>query len=106
MENKEFNESISLFMWHLGKILTDLQIVSLSTDSPIIVQTFQAAGQLFDKLGSCIYGSADYEEIFPKLNKFIGSIDYKADKNFTSVLDYAHDFSKDLLFFLGKNNLK
>lgn len=106
MESKEIGQSLSLYMWHVGKILTELMKVSKATDSPIIVQTFRAAGQLFDTLGNCIYGSASYEEIFPKLNKFIGSLDYNADKNFASVLDYAHDFSKDLLAFLAENNLK
>jgi len=106
MERKEIGESLSLYMWHIGKILTELMIVSNSTDSPIIVQTFRAAGQLFDKLGRCIYGSDSYEDVFPKLNKFIGSLDYNANESFAPIIDYAHDFSKDLLVFLAENNLK
>lgn len=46
MENKEIGESLSLYMWQLGKFLTELMIVSNSTESPIIVQTFRAAAEL------------------------------------------------------------
>ncbi len=106
MESKEIGQSLTLYMWHVGKILTELMIVSRSTDSPIIVQTFLAAGKLFDKLGSCVYGSASYEEIYPKLHGFIESLDYDADESFAPILDFAHDFSKDLLVFLGENNSK
>ncbi len=106
MESKEIGQSLSLYMWHMGKFLTELMIVSKSTNSPIIVQTFRGAGELFDTLGSCIYGSASYGEIYPKLHGFIELLDYDAHKSFAPILDYAHDFSKDLLVFLGENNLK
>ena len=106
MENKEISDNLSLYMWHIGKILTELMIVSNSTESPIIVQTFRAAAVFFDTLGRCIYGSLSFEEIFPKLNDFIGSLDYNADESFASILDYAHEFSKDLLIFLEEHNLK
>jgi len=106
MESKEIGQSLSLYMWHVGKILTALMIVSKSTDSPIIVQTFRGAGELFDTLGSCVYGSVSYEEIYPKLHGFVESLDYDANENFIPVLDYAHDFSKELLVFLGDHNLK
>jgi len=106
MENKEIGEKLTLYMWHVGKILTELMSVSCSTDSPIIVQTFRAAAELFDKLGRCIYSSSSFEEIFPKLNIFIESLDYNANENFFSILEYAHEFSRDLLVFLSENNLK
>jgi len=87
MKYKEIGEKLTFYMWHRSKILTELMLVSNSTDSPIIAQTFRAAGKLFDKLGSCIYGSTSFEEIFPKLNRFIEWLDYDANKNFFSVLE-------------------
>ena len=37
MENKEIGEKLMFCMWHMGKILTELMLVSNSTDSPIII---------------------------------------------------------------------
>ncbi len=106
MAEEDFLKSeISTYMWHVGDILTSIMSVSDSTHSPIIVQTFQAASELFDTLGQYIYGSLPSENIFPILEEFIKSLDYKSDSNFKSVLEYSYDFSQDLLMFLKENNL-
>jgi len=40
------------------------------------------------------------------LHNFIESLDYDAIEGFAPILDFTHDFSKDLLVFLGENSLK
>jgi hypothetical protein len=80
---------ISIYMWHIGNFLTSMMSISESTNSPIIVQTFQAGSKLFDTLGQYVYSSLLYENIFPILEEFIKSLDYKSDSNFKSALKYA-----------------
>ncbi|MHA2472569.1 MAG: hypothetical protein ACXAES_04985 [Promethearchaeota archaeon] len=103
MGKDEIKSKLATFMWHIGRFLTELMLVSDSTSSPIIVETFNAGIELFDTFGEVIYGSLSSNEIFPKLNNFIKSLDYKSKTSFDSVLDYAHEFSKDLLAFLEEN---
>ncbi len=106
MENDDIKPELTTYMWHIGRILTELMIISDSTDSPIIVQTYHAGTSLFDTLGKCIYNNFAYNNIFPQLNTFIESLDYDSKSVFDSILGYAHDFCIDFLKFLEENNLK
>ena len=105
-DQNDIKSELTIYMWHIGRILIELMNVSDSTDSPIIIETFQSGVNLFDALGKCVYSSLSYENIFPKLNKFIESLDYDSKSSFDSILEYAHDFSKDFLVFLEQNKLK
>lgn len=97
---------ISIYMWHIGNFLTNVMSISDSTNSPIIIQTFQAGSSLFDTLGQYVYSSLPYKNIFPQLEEFIKSLDYKSDTKFKSALEYAYDFCQDFLAFLEESNLK
>jgi len=106
MKEENIKSELTTYMWHIGRVLTELMSVSDSTNSPIIIETFQAGVDLFHTLGKCVYSSLSYDKIYPELNKFIESLDYDSKSSFNSILDYAHDFSKDFLVFLEENNLK
>ena len=106
MKEEEIKSELMTYMWHIGRILTEIMSISDSTNSPIILETFQVGVDLFDTLGNCVFSSLSYDKIFPKLNKFIGSLDYDSKSSFDSILDYAHDFSKEFLAFLEEHNLK
>ena len=106
MNNKEIRIELTSYMWHIGRILTDFMIISDNTKSPIIIQTFQAANNLFDTLGKCVYGNLPLKKIFPELNLFIKSLDFDSDSDFDSLLEYAHRFSQDFLSFLEEQKLK
>jgi hypothetical protein len=106
MTEEEIKSELTTHMWHIGRILTELISISDSTNSPIIVETFQAGVNLFATLGKCVYGSLTFDKISPELNKFIESLDYDSKSSFDSILDYAHDFCKDFIVFLEENNLK
>lgn len=106
MEEEDIKSELTTYMWHIGRILTEIMGVSDSTNSPIILETFQAGANLFNTLGICIYGSLSFDKIYPELNKFIESLDYDSRSSFNPILDYAHDFCKDFIVFLEENNLK
>ena len=106
MEENNTKSSLIMYMWHVGRFLTEIMIISDSTGSPIIVETFDAGVKLFDTLGKCVYGSLSYYKIYPELNKFIESLDYDSKSSFDSILEYAYDFSRDFLAFLEEHNLK
>ncbi|MBN1802715.1 MAG: hypothetical protein JW891_14485 [Candidatus Lokiarchaeota archaeon] len=97
---------ITVFMWHIGRILTDMMIISDTTGSPIISQTFQAGSKLFDVLGNCVYNNQSFKKIFLALNDLITSLDYDFDDNFNDTIKYAQDFCQDFIVFLEENKLK
>ena len=98
MKEENIKSELTTYMWHIGRVLTELMSVSDSTNSPIIIETFQAGVDLFHTLGKCVYSSLPYDKIYPELNKFIESLDYDSKSSFNSILDYAHDFSKDFAY--------
>ena len=89
MEKYDIKSNLITYMWHIGRVLTELMITSDSSGSPIIVETFKAGTDLFDTFGETIYGSLSYDEIFSKLNKFIESLDYDSIGSFDHTLEYA-----------------
>jgi hypothetical protein len=105
MNEEDIKSELTTYMWHIGRILTELMSVSDATNSPIIVQTFRAGVDLFDTIGNSVYSSLSYDKIYPELNKFIESLDYDSKNSFDSILDYAHEFSKDFLAFLKEREL-
>ncbi len=105
-EENSMKSKMTIFMWHIGKVLTDMMSISGSTNAPIIVETFQEGSKLFDIVGQCVYGNLSYKNIFPFLVKFIKSLDYESDPNFKSVQEYSHDLCQDFLTFLEEKNLK
>lgn len=54
----------------------------------------------------CAYGSLSYKQIFPSLEKFIKSLDYKSNSNFKPALKYGFDLYQDFLVFLRENDLR
>ena len=106
MKNKKIDKHFSLYMMHMGKIITELVKIYRSTGSSIVFNTFHRGKEFFDTLGRCIYGSLSYDKIFPQLDRFIESLDYNSDENFAPVFDYAHNLSKEMLVLLDQYNLK
>ena len=43
MKEENIKSELTTYMWHIGRVLTELMSVSDSTNSPIIIETFQAA---------------------------------------------------------------
>ncbi len=103
MKNKKSDLQFSLYMLYMGKILTELVKIYRSTGSSIVFNTFHTGKEFFDTLGSCIYGSLSYDKIFPKLDRFIKSLDYNTNESFAPVFNYAHNLSREVLVFLNSN---